>query len=130
MRKQYSFLPAEGDGYDAWDVDRLVERAVGLPVHEVPVETIRELDEVYWFSADGEGSTVRVIAQHARLIQDADLAFPVILGADGRVMDGMHRVARAVLEGRATVPAVRFETDPPPDHRGVHPDDLSYEEER
>lgn len=46
---------------------------------------------------------------------DADLSFPVILGSfpvilgpDGRVMDGMHRIARAMLEGRTEVSAVRF----------------------
>lgn len=52
----------------------------------------------------------------------------MILGADGRVMDGMHRIARALLEGRTTVPAVRFPVHPEPDHRGVHPDDLPYDD--
>ena len=35
-----------------------------------------------------------------------DVAYPIILGHDGRVMDGMHRIARALLDGRA-------EIDPP-----------------
>jgi hypothetical protein len=140
VRKQYSFLRATGDrddeaadgapgAYDAWDVDRLIERAADLPVRAVALSSISELDEVYWFGADGDPATVRQVIEHARLIRDADLTYPIILGADGRVMDGMHRVARAVLDGRDAIDAVRFETDPPPDHRGVHPDDLSYEEE-
>ena len=53
----------------------------------------------------------------------------MILGSDGRVMDGMHRIARALLEERTTIRAVRFPTDPDPDVRNCHPDDLSYDED-
>lgn len=42
-------------------------------------------------------------------------------------MDGMHRVARALLEGRSTITAVRFREDPEPDHRDCWPDDLPYD---
>ena len=125
MRKQYSFVPAPS-GYDAWDVDLLIERAAQLPVTEVAIDEIRELDEVYWFGESGIAATVRVMVEHARLIREADLRYPIILGADGRVMDGMHRVARALLDGRATIAARRFAVDPPPDHRGVQPSDLDY----
>ena len=75
-----------------------------------------------------EPPTCRAVADHARLIFETDLRYPIILGADGRVMDGMHRVARAYLEGRATVLAVRLEVDPEPDFVGVDEAELSYEE--
>jgi hypothetical protein len=52
---------------------------------------------------------------HARLMLDAGVSFPVILGPDGRVMDGMHRIARVLLGGRDQVSAVRFLTLPEPD---------------
>jgi hypothetical protein len=74
--------------------------------------------------------TCRQIADHARLIQDADLAFPVILSSDGRVIDGMHRICKAHLMGFDRVEAVRFQHDPEPDHIGVHPNDLPYEDAR
>jgi hypothetical protein len=41
-------------------------------------------------------------------------------------MDGMHRVAKAALEGRAEIDAVRFERDPAPDYVGRHARDLPY----
>lgn len=126
MRKQYSFLPSE-DGYDAWDVDHLVELARGLPVAEVPLTSIADLDTPYWFGDDQGPMTVRIVVRHMQLVNEADLAYPVILGSDGRVMDGMHRIARCLLEGRATVAAVRFEVQPPPDHRNVRPSDLTYD---
>ena len=55
-----------------------------------------------------------------------DLARPIILGADGRVMDGMHRVAKAILEGNATIKAVRFLKEPDPDYRDCKPNELPY----
>jgi hypothetical protein len=61
-----------------------------------------------------------------RLIDEADLAFPIILAADGGVMDGRHRIAKAVREGRATIDAVQFERDPEPDYVGRDPDELPY----
>jgi hypothetical protein len=61
------------------------------------------------------------------LIEESDLSFPIILSASGAVMDGMHRVAKAVLLGREEIEAVQFEADPEPDHVGLGPNDLPYD---
>jgi len=53
--------------------------------------------------------------------------YPIILGADGRLMDGMHRVARAVLDGRSTITAGRFQEDLEPDYRNCTPGELPYD---
>jgi hypothetical protein len=63
-----------------------------------------------------------------KLIEEADLAYPILLAADGRVMDGMHRVAKAVLDGRESILAVRFAATPDPDHIGRQPSELPYPE--
>lgn len=127
MRKQYHFWPAEdGDGFDAWDVDRLIELSGGLPVETVPLDVIGDLDTGYWFEGSAEVPTVRKVVEHTRLILEADLTYPIILGPDGRVMDGMHRVARALMEGRPEIDAVRFAFLPEPDHRSCQPHDLPY----
>ena len=127
MRKQYHFWPGES-GVDAWDVDRLILLAGDLPVELVPLTEIHEIDSVYWFD-DWQRPTVRSIVEHWRLVQQADLAYPVILGPDGRVMDGMHRIARALLEDREAVEAVRLPVLPPADHLGCRPQDLPYDRE-
>lgn len=54
------------------------------------------------------------------------LAFPVILSSDTGVMDGMHRICKAVLEGRDEIEAVRFVQDPEPGYIGVQPNDPPY----
>ena len=123
MRKQYHFRPGPA-GLRAWDVDRLVSLSKDLVPEVVPIADIRELDEAYW----GGSMTSREVAEHARLIQEADPSFPVILSSDGRIMDGMHRVLKAVLVGLSHIPAVRFSSDPVPDYVGVDPNDLPYEQ--
>ena len=125
MRKQYHFRP-DPAGLKAWDVDRLVSLSKDLVPERVSIADVRELDEAYW----GGSMTCRQVAEHARLIEEADPTFPVIFSSDGRIMDGMHRVLKALLLGLSHIPAVRFRSDPEPDYVGVDPDDLPYEEVR
>ena len=123
MRKQYYFRPSS-QGLLAWDVDRLVQLSKSLPRKLVPLTEIQELDKP-WFS-EGEAASWRAMLEHVKLMDDADLSFPIILAASGAVMDGMHRVAKALREGRVEISAVQFVEDPTPDHVGRGPEDLPY----
>lgn len=125
MRKQYHFQPSR-EGYYAWDIDRLVALTKNLKRQGVKLDSIREIDESFWFGDKNDRPTCRAIVEHMRLINEVDLSFPIILSSDGRVMDGMHRVAKALLEGHETIEAVKFNQDPEPDYEDVHPDDLPY----
>ena len=125
LRRQYHFRPGP-HGLRAWDVHRLIRLARDLPVQRVPLGAIRELDQSWWFDADDTLPTPRAIVEHVRLMDAADLRWPVILSADGGVMDGMHRVAQALRLGHTHIAAVQFENDPPPDHVGTPPADLDY----
>ena len=123
MRKQYYFRPSPR-GLQAWDVDRVVALSAPLPRKQVAIEDLGELDRPW--AGDDDPRTWRELVAHVRLIHQADLSFPIILAANGEVMDGRHRIAKAALEGRQTIDAVQFEIDPPPDHVGRNPEDLSY----
>ena len=123
VRKQYYFRDSPR-GLLAWDVDRLVTLTQDFPRRQVALGNIRELDQPKF--GEGEALTWRSLLEHIQLIDAADLSFPIILAADGLVMDGMHRVAKAVREGRHTIDAVQFSKDPEPDYVGRHPDDLPY----
>jgi hypothetical protein len=109
-----------------WDVHRLVVLTRDYPVISVDLARIAELDECFWFA--GETATCRAVALHALLINQTDLSHPIILSACGRVMDGMHRVCKAFIEGRATINAVQFRTDPEPDYVDADVDALPYDE--
>ena len=125
MRKQYHFRRSER-GLLAWDIDRLVELSAGFTLIDVPLSEIRELDEAFWFDAEGDEPTCRRVALHAKLMNETDLDHPIILSQNRRVMDGMHRVCKALIEGSETIRAVRFEVDPEPDSVGLAPDKLPY----
>ncbi|MFN8574762.1 MAG: hypothetical protein U0132_22095 [Gemmatimonadaceae bacterium] len=125
MRKQYHLQPSAA-GLLAWDVDRLIALTAKVAPESIPLTAVRELDQPFWFGNRNSRATCRAVADHARLIAEADLQYPIILGADGRVMDGMHRVAKAYLEGRETIAAVRLAIEPAPDFVGVEEDALPY----
>src|SRR5215469_15528019 len=121
MRTQYHFRRS-ARGLCAWNVHRLVELTSNLVRERVPLSAIRELDEPYWANERVHPLTCREIVDHARLMLESDLAYPVILSQDGGVMDGMHRISKALLEGRTHIEAVRCLHDPEPDYINVHPD--------
>jgi len=125
MRKQYHFQPSK-NGFYAWDVDKLVEKSKDLPRISVKLEDIRELDEDFWYYASDEKPTIRSIVEHLRLMNETDLKYPIILSKDGRVMDGMHRVAKALLLGLKEIKAVKFVEDLLPDYEDVNENDLPY----
>jgi hypothetical protein len=54
VRKQYHFWPAER-AFDAWDVDRLITLSRDLPIEQVAVDSIREVDTEYWFRRERRG---------------------------------------------------------------------------
>ena len=124
VRKQYFFRPSP-QGLLAWDVDRLVDLSRGFARKRVRIEDLGELDRPW--SGDGERQTWRELIAHIRLIEECDLSFPIILAANGEVMDGRHRIAKAALHGHETIDCVQFAEDPPPDHIGRTPDELSYD---
>ncbi|MEM9300592.1 MAG: hypothetical protein AAGE01_00690 [Pseudomonadota bacterium] len=127
LRAQYH-LRRTPIGIDAFDVRRLVALSRQLPVRMIDPNRVAELDEDRWYFEPGEQPTPRSIVQHLELIQACDLRYPIILDRSGRLMDGMHRVCKAVLEGVERIPAVQFELDPEPDYVNCKPADLPYDD--
>lgn len=125
MRRQYHFRQVGQDTY-IWDVHHLVELTKTLVIKKVQLVDIQELNEAYWFP--DQYPTTQQIIEHIQLVQDADLSYPIILCAEGRVMDGMHRVAKARLLKQTDILALRFEQTPLPDFINVDEDDLDYDE--
>lgn len=125
IRAQYYFQQSK-KGLLAWEVRRLVKLSRDFPVESIGLAEIAELDETHWYAHEGDTPTCRSLMQHMQLIDEVDLSYPIILGQDGRVMDGMHRVCKAFREGKDTICAVRFAKNPEPDFVGCNPDVLPY----
>jgi len=123
VRKQYFFRPSP-QGLLAWDVDRLIELSKDFQRRTIRIDEIGELDRE-WHGEDGP-PTWRQMIEHIQLINEADLTYPIILAANGEVMDGRHRIAKAALLGSETIECVQFSDDPQPDHIGKRPEELPY----
>lgn len=61
-----------------------------------------------------EKLTLRDMVMHFKAVNDADLGYPIILDEDGELMDGRHRIMKAMLTGENTIKAVRFDENPSP----------------
>jgi hypothetical protein len=57
--------------------------------------------------------TCRAVAEHARDIYEVDFRFPIILSPSGVVLDGMHRLCKAFLQGMEEIDAVQLPVMPP-----------------
>ena len=90
-----------------WSVPRLHQLAKDLPVMEIPLEHITMTDNY-------ASLCIRDFVMHMDAVMSADLRFPIILDEDGEIMDGRHRLMRALHERKETIKAVRFEENPSP----------------
>ena len=117
-------------GLLAWDVRKLIALAAEqkLQPRWVALTEIAELDLRYWFSEAGDEPTPRAIAEHLKLVHAANTSYPILLDAQGRLMDGMHRAVKRLSQGHSDIWAIRFNNTPAPDFVGVSADDLPYEE--
>lgn len=112
MAQKHSRLTAKGRCI--WYTERLWRMARNLPVKSVLIESIAEFEQNCWFG-DKNPPTCRAVALHAKRIYEADLSHPVILSAEGFLMDGGHRLSKAWLLGLKEIQAVQFENNPEPD---------------
>lgn len=94
-------------GRHSWSVPRLFELARDLPVMDVPLD---HLHLYYTY----EKITLREMVMHMNAVNGADLDKPIILDEDGELMDGRHRLMKAMLIGAETIKVVRFDENPPP----------------
>lgn len=100
------------NGNQMWRVPRLIELASVLPATEVPVHSFKEWGKNPW--RGDYPFTLKDFALHMQRVNDADLDYPVIVSAEGWIMDGCHRLVKAKLLGLKTIMAVRFNVTPEP----------------
>ena len=101
-----------------WRIRALWEASKYLPIEMIPLDYFAHLlDEPQPDWCAGDAPTLRDFARHAKRIYEADLSHPVIISAEGCLLDGKHRLAKAALLGMKEVAAVRFKQNPAPDWR-------------
>lgn len=100
------------DGNKVWYVSNLIERSKSLPVFEIPLCAIFVGQNIW----DGNIDSAIELAKHIKRVNSACLDYPIIMDSEGFVMDGWHRITKALLEGVEKIKAVRFEVTPAADY--------------
>jgi hypothetical protein len=89
-------------------VANLIDRTKTEPVIEYNLDLMSiNLDVNVW-----EVDNVFGFLSHTKRINEANLDLPVIVSAEGWILDGWHRVCKAILNGHKEIKAVRFITNP------------------
>ena len=125
MRQQYHIRQV-GEDTHVWDVNRLLRVHANVPTQAVALSQIAEIQQAYWFP-NTHPSTADIV-EHMRLVEAADLAYPILMDAEGKLMDGMHRVAKALLAGHSHIHAQLLPQTPAPDFINVDVDSLPYDD--
>lgn len=73
-----------------------------------------KMSDMYLSYRNPSGDTLRDFVEHVKSVIEADTSFPIIQNEDGEIIDGKHRLAKAMLEGHDTISVKRFEKDPNP----------------
>lgn len=108
----WTYNPNKGiywSGNRGWNVTTLFEEARNLPVQTMPVSAI-DTSRKMWSIA-----THTDIVRHVIATRNANLDYPIILSEDGEIMDGWHRITKAITENIPTIKFVRFKENPAPD---------------
>ena len=93
-----------------WRVSRLIVLSHDLEVMEIPLKhlNIYNLYPILDKTMD--------FVEYVRKVNKADLSCPIILDEEGYVMDGRHRICKALLLNKKTIKAVRFDETPVHDY--------------
>lgn len=97
------------DGHgNYYSVAKLVDDTKHLKPFDMPIAGLCLSDRIW------DGNNIFALAFHCKRVMEADLTKPIILSWDGDIADGRHRIIKALIEGRTTIPAVRMHWQPTP----------------
>lgn len=96
-------------GRKHWDLATILQASKDLPQYDLQLSAI-DLNVQPWNFNSIDG-----FIYHAKRIENANFDHPIIQAPWGYIIDRWHRVAKAILEGRTTIKAVRLNVMPEPD---------------
>lgn len=98
------------EGKKVWYAETLMNASKGLPVKNLPI-TNKLLDtKIEWTL-----NTFFDFKNHLERIKNCDLKYPVIVGPKGHIIDGYHRLMKAVMLNHKTIKYVKLDKMPPHD---------------
>ena len=112
---EHGYIESDDDHIYYWRASTLWKLAESLQVVEFSLADFDWTSDNFQCNSLSEPPLWRDIGDHAKRILAADLSHPIIISAEGDVMDGMHRILKCYTFGLPTVKAVIFDRTPEPD---------------
>ena len=109
-------IPSDLDGEgryvfrdNEWDMTTIRDATIGLEVFDLQLAAL-DLSVNPW-----SANSFALYLYHCNRIEKANLKYPIILDPTGFIIDGWHRVAKAILKGNTTIKAIKLNVMPEPD---------------
>lgn len=83
-----------------WKVSELIEATKDNPVQCISVEDFIEHD-LFWNTP-----TLKDISRELKQVLDSDYSYPIIIDENNNIIDGVHRIIHANLDGIKEIKAV------------------------
>ncbi len=102
--KESNFKFSDGSG---WKATTLVEYAKDLEPFDLQLKALDISVKPFCIE------DIRAVCLHMKRVELTNLEYPIIMDETGYIIDGWHRVVKALLAELETIKAVRFDEDPP-----------------
>lgn len=112
---EHGYVEEDDDNLYCWKASTLWKLSETMPIEQVALDSFDWTNDNFQCNSLSEPPLWRDIGDHTKRILQADLQYPIVISAEGNIMDGMHRILKCYVFGLPTVKAVRFTENPPPD---------------
>ena len=113
--EEHGYIESDEKNYYYWKASTLWELSETMPIELVRLDSFDWENDNFQCNSLSDPPLWRDIGDHAKRIINADLNYPIVISAEGHIMDGMHRLLKCHVFDVATIKAVRFAENPPPD---------------
>ncbi|MBW8001687.1 MAG: hypothetical protein FVQ80_06655 [Planctomycetes bacterium] len=99
-----------GEDGNVWRASSLIKASKDFVVFSFDVSSVDQSEILRWKLVN-----LHDYLNHSRRVYDANLTTPIILRSDGYIMNGWHRVIKALYLKVKYLPAKQFKVDLEPD---------------
>lgn len=99
----------------SWRVETLWNAARELETFYMAPRAVLEALKEHEWSTPGHEHGLHAFIKHWEQAEAAKIDFPIILSESGELLDGAHRLAKAVMHNHLRIPCRQFKEEPPSD---------------
>lgn len=97
-----------------WNLKEIWHASKNLKIHQIDPKKLwqNRYSKVFCWLEKDESINNEIFLEHFERVLNADLNYPIILSEEQYIMDGVHRLMKAIHLGYEKIPYVQFDKDP------------------